>query len=100
MARERDLAVEVVYALPGRVISASAQVRPGTTVAEAIDQSGFARLVPDVDLGRAVIGIFGRVVARDAIVHDGDRIEIYRPLVADPRAARRQRSARHAERKS
>jgi len=94
MARERDLEVEVVYALPEQVISASVHVRRGTTVAEAIHQSGFARLLPDVDLGRAVVGIFGRVVARDSAVHDGDRIEIYRPLVADPKQARRQRSTR------
>ena len=94
MAPEHDLAVEVVYALPERVISARVHVPPGTTVADAIDQSGFARLVPDVDLGRAVVGVFGRVVARDSAVHDGDRIEIYRPLLADPKQGRRQRSTR------
>jgi uncharacterized protein len=94
MAREGDLAVEVVYALPERVIAVSAHVEPGTTVAEVIDQVGFARLVPGFDLGQATVGIFGRVVSKETVVHDGDRIEVYRPLVADPKQARRQRSTR------
>jgi putative ubiquitin-RnfH superfamily antitoxin RatB of RatAB toxin-antitoxin module len=94
MAREPDLAVEVVYALPDRVIAASAHVEPGTTVGEVIERLAFARLVPDVALNDARVGIFGRVVARDTPVRDGDRIEIYRPLIADPKQARRQRSSR------
>jgi uncharacterized protein len=100
MARERDLAVEVVYALPERVIVASAHVVPGTTVAAAIEQVGFARLVPGVDLGQATVGIFGRVVSKETVVHDGDRIEVYRPLVADPKQARRQRSTRNVQRRT
>jgi putative ubiquitin-RnfH superfamily antitoxin RatB of RatAB toxin-antitoxin module len=94
MPREPDCAVEVVYALPERVIAASARVRPGATVAQVLDQVRFAELAPDADIGNAPVGIFGRVVSRDTPVHDGDRIEIYRPLVADPQHARRQRSRR------
>jgi putative ubiquitin-RnfH superfamily antitoxin RatB of RatAB toxin-antitoxin module len=94
MACQRDLAVEVVYALPDRLIAASAHVEPGTTVGEVIERVAFARLVPDVVLDDARVGIFGRIVARDTPVRDGDRIEIYRPLIADPKHARRQRSSR------
>jgi putative ubiquitin-RnfH superfamily antitoxin RatB of RatAB toxin-antitoxin module len=94
MAQARDLAVEVVYALPDRVIGVTARVPSGTTVGETIEQSGIARLVQDIDPRTAPAGIFGRVVARSTPVRDGDRIEIYRPLVADPKQARRQRSGR------
>jgi putative ubiquitin-RnfH superfamily antitoxin RatB of RatAB toxin-antitoxin module len=92
MARERDLAVEVVYALADDVIAVTTHVPPGATVADVIEQGGFARLLPGVDLSAAPVGIFGRVVARDTPVRDGDRVEIYRPLVADPKQARRERS--------
>jgi putative ubiquitin-RnfH superfamily antitoxin RatB of RatAB toxin-antitoxin module len=94
MPHERDLAVEVVYALPDRVIAVSAHVEPGTTVGGVIEQVEFARLVPDVALDDARVGIFGHIVSRDTPVRDGDRIEIYRPLIADPKQARRQRSSR------
>jgi putative ubiquitin-RnfH superfamily antitoxin RatB of RatAB toxin-antitoxin module len=94
MQRERDLEVEVVYALADRVVAATAHVQPGTTVGEVIDQLGFARLLPDADVDNAPVGIFGRVVPRATPVRDGDRIEIYRPLTADPKQARRQRSSR------
>jgi putative ubiquitin-RnfH superfamily antitoxin RatB of RatAB toxin-antitoxin module len=96
MRPEPDLAVEIIYALPERVIAASARVRPGATVAEVIEQVRFATLAPEADVGTAPIGIFGRVVSRDTPVRDGDRIEIYRPLIADPKHARRQRSKRKA----
>jgi putative ubiquitin-RnfH superfamily antitoxin RatB of RatAB toxin-antitoxin module len=94
MERERDLVVEVVHALHDRVIAASAHVRPGTTVEEVIDVLEFQLLLPDVDVRNAPVGIFGRAVPRNTPVRDGDRIEIYRPLVADPKQARRQRSSR------
>jgi putative ubiquitin-RnfH superfamily antitoxin RatB of RatAB toxin-antitoxin module len=94
MAPEPDLAVEVVYALPDQVIAASARVEPGTTVGEVIERVEFARLVPDVALDDARVGIFGRIVSRETPVRDGDRIEIYRPLFSDPKQARRQRSSR------
>lgn len=97
MAHEDELAVEVVYALAGRVIAASTRVPPGTTVAGVIEEVGLAGLVPDIDLAQAPVGIFGRVVPRDTPVRDGDRIEIYRPLMADPKHARRQRARRKAQ---
>jgi hypothetical protein len=80
--------VEVVYALPERAASVRVRVREGATVREVLEKSG---LLP---LARGRIGIFGRVVGADARVADGDRVEIYRPLAADPKEARRRRAAR------
>lgn len=94
MAPEPELVVEIVYALPDRLIAVTAHVPPGTTVGEAITQTGFAQRVQDIDAEVAPVGVFGRVVSRDTPVRDGDRIEIYRPLLADPKQARRQRSSR------
>jgi uncharacterized protein len=96
MAHEDDVAVEIVCALASRVIAASVRVPLGTTVADVIEEAGLAGLVPDIDLARAPVGIFGRVVPRDTPVRNGDRIEIYRPLIADPKHARRQRATRKA----
>jgi putative ubiquitin-RnfH superfamily antitoxin RatB of RatAB toxin-antitoxin module len=93
-ADEFALRVEVVYALPERQVVLEIEVTPGTTVDQAIAQSGIASRFPEVDLAKAPVGVFGRRVAHDAPVHEGDRIEIYRPLTADPKTLRRQRSAR------
>lgn len=88
------LHIEVAYALPGRQVVLSLEVAPGTTVHEAVLRSGIERRFPGLDMAASPVGIFGRRVKRDAIVKDGDRIEIYRPLAADPKAARRKRALR------
>ena len=80
--------VEVVYALPWREESVRVRVPEGATVKEVLEKSG---LLP---LARGKVGIFGKVVRPDAPVADGDRLEIYRPLAADPKEARRRRAAR------
>ena len=81
-----DLQVEVVYALTERAHSIRVSVPQGATVREVLEKSG---LLPQV---RGKIGIFGKVVREDAPVADGDRVEIYRPLAADPKEARRRRA--------
>lgn len=88
---ESDLNVEVVYALPERQVCLALTVAAGTTVHEALLQSGIARCFPELDLAGSPVGIFGKRVARDTLLKDGDRIEIYRPLVADAKAIRRKR---------
>lgn len=93
MARE-GLGIEVVYALPGEQDVVGLTVAPGTTAGEAVDLSGLVRRHKTIDPGSAQIGIFGRVVAADTVLRDGDRVEIYRPLVADAKQARRRRAAR------
>ena len=86
--------IEVIYALPERQTVLKLSVPVGTTVAAALDASRIAALHPEIDLAAHKIGIFGRIVPRDRIVEGGDRIEIYRPLVADPKASRHARVAK------
>lgn len=86
------LTVEVVYALRGEQVLLSLEVKSGATVLEAIEQSGIRRRFPDIDPAHGKIGIFGRLVQQDTVLRKGDRVEIYRSLIADPKGARRQRA--------
>ena len=95
MAQERtNLLVEVAYALPERQVLLELEVEEGTTIRQAIERSGILQRYPGIQLARGRVGIFGRRVELDAPLRDGDRVEIYRPLVADPREARRRRVKR------
>ncbi len=88
------LAVEVVYALPHEQILVRVLVTPGAIVRDAIRLSGLAARYPEISEQLAVegsAGIFGKAVALDRVVCDGDRVEIYRPLTVDPKEARRRR---------
>ena len=84
--------IEVVYALPHEQDLLRLQVSPGTTVAAAIEQSGLLEKYPEIDLARNKLGIFGKLTKQDVELRDKDRIEIYRPLIADPKEVRRQRA--------
>ena len=84
--------VEVAYALPDRQQLVTLAVAPGTTVAEAIAQSGLVQQFPDIDLALNKVGIWNRVVKLDQQLVAGDRVEIYRPLIADPKEVRKQRA--------
>lgn len=86
------LAVEVVYALPGRAVLARVEVPAGATLREAIGRSGLLEQFPEIDLARNRVGVFGRLRALDQPVAPGDRVEIYRPLAADPKERRRRRA--------
>lgn len=91
------LRVEVVYALADRQVVIATVCLPGATVEDAIRACGMLARFAEIDLGRNPVGIYGERVALNASVADGDRIEIYRPLVVDPKTARRARSrGRHA----
>ena len=92
MAAVESLRVEVVYALPGRQRCIGVRVRAGASVADAIRQSGIAAEFPEIDPERVKVGIHSRRVSPDASLRDGDRIEIYRPLIADAKAVRRERA--------
>jgi len=83
-----DLRVEVVYATRERQWLIALDVAPGTTVSEAIHASGILEHCPGIDLTN--IGVFGERVGHDHQLESGDRIEIYRPLIADPKDARRE----------
>lgn len=91
---DQEITVEVVYALPGNQLLVELSVAAGTTAREAIAQSGLLARFPQIDPSRQSIGLFGKVVKADAVLQAGDRVEIYRPLIADPKEARRRRSAR------
>lgn len=86
------LSVEIVYALPESQLLVELEVIPGTTARGAIEKSGILQRFPRLDLLRHRIGIFGRVVDPERELSSGDRVEIYRALVADPRDARRLRA--------
>jgi len=88
------LRVEVIYALRNRQVLLAFEVEEETTVKEAIESSGILRRFPEVDLIRMPVGIFGRATRLDERLRDGDRIEIYRPLIADPKQARHARAKR------
>ncbi|HBZ17356.1 RnfH family protein [Pantoea sp. NPDC088449] len=94
-----DISVEVVYALPDKQYLRSIKVAEGTTVEQAINASGLLSLRKDIDLNSNKVGIYSRPVKPGDVVQDGDRIEIYRPLIADPKELRRQRAERSAEKK-
>lgn len=84
--------IEVVYALPEREDAVRVRLAPGATAADAVEASGILARHPEIDLGRNKLGVYGKVVAPQARLADGDRIEIYRPLALDPKEARRRRA--------
>lgn len=84
--------IEVVYALPHEQMLLRKAVPAGTTVADAIQLSGILQKHPEIDPAAAKLGIFGKLTKADAVLRDKDRIEIYRPLIADPKEVRRKRA--------
>lgn len=93
MSIESDMIhVEVVYALPHEQRIFMLVVKEAMTVEEIIVQSGVLELYPEIDLSKNKVGVFSRNVKLDSTVQDKDRIEIYRPLLADPKEIRRKRA--------
>lgn len=86
------LRVEVAFATPERQPVLEVRVTAGTTVEQAIRLSGILGRCPEIDLAKNAVGIFGERARLDDVVQDGDRVEIYRPLIADPKEARRRRA--------
>ena len=86
------IAVEVAYALPQKQYLQRVTLDEGATVEQAIQASGLLTLRDDIDLAKNKVGIYSRPAKLDDVVHDGDRVEIYRPLIADPKELRRQRA--------
>ena len=88
------ITVEVAYALPDRQVILAAVVPANSTAHQAIELSGIIEKFPEIDLAKNKIGIFSRLVPLSQTLQAHDRVEIYRPLIADPKAARRERAAR------
>jgi putative ubiquitin-RnfH superfamily antitoxin RatB of RatAB toxin-antitoxin module len=93
------MSVEVAYAEPGRQFLRRLDLAAGATVADAITASGLEREFA-IDARVLSAGVWSKPVARDAVLADGDRVELYRPLKADPKETRRQRAKRDSGKRS
>ncbi|GIU09624.1 MULTISPECIES: RnfH family protein [unclassified Shewanella] len=89
--------VEVIYALPNQQKLIKVNVTPGTTCIEAVKLSDMQLYFPEIDLETAKLGIFSRLVKHDEVLLPGQRVEIYRPLIADPKDVRRKRAEKAKE---
>ena len=85
--------VEVAYARPDSQVILEVQAETGVTVEQAIEQSGILEQFPEIDLATNKVGVFGKLSKKVAELKAGDRVEIYRPLIADPKEVRRKREA-------
>jgi len=86
--------VEVAYALPEKQMIVPLQVSQGTTAIQAVNASKIAAHFNDLQLEAAKLGVFGKAVKHDQVLREGDRVEIYRPLLVDPKESRRARAAK------
>lgn len=85
--------VEVAYARPESQSIIAMDVEEGTTAEQAVQRSGMLEKYADIDFDSCKLGVFGKAIKRDKVLEAGDRVEIYRPLIADPKEVRRQRAA-------
>ena len=92
MVGEPVAMIEVIYALPLRQYIQRVKWREEMTVRQALEESGLLRLIPGLEIEQLKLGIYSRFVSLDSSVKPGDRVEIYRPLIADPKAMRRKRA--------
>jgi putative ubiquitin-RnfH superfamily antitoxin RatB of RatAB toxin-antitoxin module len=84
--------IEVAYATPSKQKIVECEIEPGTSLREAVKLSSILNHFPEIEIETCDLGVFGKAVALNYELADGDRIEIYRPLVADPKEIRRQRA--------
>lgn len=98
------MTVEVAYALPDKQKIIALLVEPGTTAYQAVQRSGITKHFPEIDIDKAAMGIFGQTLGTKGLatpqhyeLQPGERVEIYRPLQADPKEARRKRAAKTKE---
>ena len=85
--------VEVAYALPDKQSLISLEIEDGSTLKEAIEASGILESFEQIDLTKDRVGIFSKFATLDTVLREKDRVEIYRPLIADPKKARKERVA-------
>lgn len=90
---DTQITVEVAYALPHQQLIIPLRVNSGCTAEAAVQISGILKKFPDIDAGALQLGIFGKLTKNDTVLRHLDRVEIYRPLIADPKAVRKQRAA-------
>ncbi len=92
MADENKIRVEVTFCLPDQQPVVSVTVLENSTLEAAINQSGVLEQFPEIDLAKNKVGVFGKVKPLKHLLLAGDRVEIYRPLIADPKASRRKKA--------
>jgi len=92
MVAVKTITVEVAYAKPDHQKVILVEIKEGSTLEQVIKASGILTLYPEIDLSKQKIGIFGKIKNLQDIIQVGDRIEIYRPLLIDPKEARRKRA--------
>jgi uncharacterized protein len=85
------LSIEVCYASAGEQALIAVELPEGATLRQALDASGILRRFPQIDLGTQKVGVFGKLKPLDAVLNDHDRVEIYRPLLVDPKVSRQRR---------
>jgi uncharacterized protein len=96
---ESEIQVEIVYAEPNRQLKLAVDLPENTTVEDALRQSGILTELPEQILQNLQVGIFGKLCGLDYHLQNADRIEIYRPLLLDPKDARRQRASKSMSKK-
>jgi hypothetical protein len=94
MPDQELIEIEVAYARPERQRIMTLKVPVGSSVRQALFQSGLGNEFPEIDIPHCPVGVFGREITDDYVIRAGDRLEIYRPLERDPRDARRELAAR------
>ncbi|WP_435626366.1 RnfH family protein [Candidatus Ferrigenium straubiae] len=85
--------IGIAYALPHRQAWFDIEMPDGTTVQDAINRSGILKQFPEIDLEKNKVGVYGKVSKLDAVLNDGDRVEIYRPIICDPKTVPRKAKA-------
>ncbi len=93
MAHAEKIQVEVAYALLQKQVILGLEVEPDATLEQVIRASGILEQFPEIDLAQNKVGVFGKLGKLTDTLHPGDRVEIYRPLIADPKLVRKQRAA-------
>lgn len=85
--------IQVIYALPQEQELVTLDLPDGATLMQAVEASGLLAKHPEIDPKKNKFGIFAKLARADAVLRDRDRVEIYRPLIADPKEVRKQRAA-------
>lgn len=100
MAENDMIRVQICYAKPGVQMLKELRMPLGATLQEAIDRSGILQEMPEIDLDVQKTGIYGKLKPLDTVLREYDRVEIYRPLIADPKESRRRRADKREAKKS
>lgn len=95
---DKFVTVDVIYATPDQQTVIPVKLRPGATLYDAVVQSGMANRIAGLDIETAPLGVFGKVERspKQRVLQGGERVEIYRPLIADPKESRKKRAAANA----